>query len=68
MLPSLRVSGLNASLWLSCPTDLLLGMTLGQWIASTPRQFVTHTLNLDDGTLSQVKTEKQCVVAGSTSD
>jgi hypothetical protein len=67
MLPSLRVSGLNASLWLSCPTDLLLGMTR-QWIASTPRQFVTHTLNLDDGTLSQVKTEKQYVVAGSTSD
>ncbi|KAJ5698723.1 hypothetical protein N7462_000728 [Penicillium macrosclerotiorum] len=43
-------------------------MALGQWIASTPRQIVKDTLNLSDSTLSQLKTEKQYIVAGSTSD
>ncbi|KAJ5274085.1 hypothetical protein N7478_009210 [Penicillium angulare] len=43
-------------------------MALGQWLASTPKQIVADTLNLSDSTLSQLKTEKQYVVAGSTSD
>ncbi|KAJ5355175.1 uncharacterized protein N7496_012387 [Penicillium cataractarum] len=43
-------------------------MALGQWIASTPKQIVKDTLNLSDSTLSQLKTEKQYVVAGTTSD
>ncbi|KAJ5081245.1 hypothetical protein N7456_013483 [Penicillium angulare] len=42
-------------------------MALGQWLASTPKQIVADTLNLSDSTLSQLKTEKQYVVAGSTS-
>lgn len=45
-----------------------LDMALGQWLASTPKQIVADTLNLSDSTLSQLKTEKQYVVAGSTSD
>lgn len=43
-------------------------MALGQWIASTPRQIIADTLNLSDDTLSQLKTEKQYVVAGTASD
>ncbi|GLI78289.1 hypothetical protein PoHVEF18_006599 [Penicillium ochrochloron] len=43
-------------------------MALGQWIASTPKQIVKDTLNLSDSTLSQLKTEKQYVVAGTTSN
>ncbi|KAJ5218044.1 uncharacterized protein N7498_000143 [Penicillium cinerascens] len=43
-------------------------VALGQWIASTPRQIVADTLNLSESTLSQLKTEKQYVVAGTTSD
>ncbi|OQD70336.1 hypothetical protein PENDEC_c024G02496 [Penicillium decumbens] len=43
-------------------------MALGQWIASTPRQIVADTLKLSESTLSQLKTEKQYVVAGSTSE
>lgn len=47
------------------PTDPLLDMALGQWIASTPRQIVKDTLKLSDSTLASLKTEKQYVVAGS---
>ncbi|KAJ5937500.1 hypothetical protein N7454_003842 [Penicillium verhagenii] len=43
-------------------------MALGQWIASTPRQIVTDTLNLSNSTLSKLKTAKQYVMAGSISD
>jgi hypothetical protein len=43
-------------------------MALGQWIASTPKQIVKDTLNLSDSTLGQLKTEKQYVVAGTTSN
>ncbi|KAF3391398.1 Oxalate decarboxylase OxdC [Penicillium rolfsii] len=43
-------------------------MALGQWIASTPKQIVKDTLNLSDSTLSQLKTEKQYVVAGTKSN
>ncbi|CEJ57677.1 Putative Thermophilic glucose-6-phosphate isomerase [Penicillium brasilianum] len=42
-------------------------VALGQWIASTPKQIVKDTLNLSDSTLNQLKTEKQYVVAGTTS-
>ena len=40
-------------------------MALGQWIASTPKQIVSDTLNLSDDTLNKFKKEKQYVVAGS---
>lgn len=40
-------------------------IALGQWIGSTPRQIVADTLNLDEDSLKQLKTEKQYVVAGS---
>ncbi|KAJ5591961.1 uncharacterized protein N7459_002330 [Penicillium hispanicum] len=43
-------------------------MALGQWLASTPKQIVSDTLNLNKTTLSKLKTEKQYVVAGSTSN
>ena len=43
-------------------------MALGQWIASTPKQIVADTLNLSEDTLSQFKTEKQYVVAGTTAN
>ncbi|CAG8902764.1 unnamed protein product [Penicillium egyptiacum] len=41
-------------------------MALGQWIASTPKQIVSDTLNLSDDMLNNLKTEKQYVVAGSS--
>ncbi|CAI7635635.1 unnamed protein product [Penicillium manginii] len=43
-------------------------VALGQWIASTPKQIISDTLKLSDSTLSKLKTEKQYVVAGPTSD
>lgn len=43
-------------------------MALGQWIASTPKQIIKDTLNLSDNTLNQLKTEKQYVVAGTSSN
>lgn len=56
------------SLLITCLiTHELLDMALGQWIASTPKQIVKDTLNLSNSTLSKLKTEKQYVVAGSTS-
>ncbi|KAJ5581119.1 hypothetical protein N7450_007420 [Penicillium hetheringtonii] len=42
-------------------------IALGQWIASTPKQIISDTLKLSDSTLSKLKTEKQYVVAGSSS-
>ncbi|KAJ5306911.1 hypothetical protein N7508_005926 [Penicillium antarcticum] len=42
-------------------------MALGQWIASTPKQIISDTLNLSNDTLSKLKKEKQYVVAGNTS-
>ncbi|KAF4769299.1 hypothetical protein HAV15_008825 [Penicillium sp. str.  len=42
-------------------------MALGQWIASTPKQIVADTLNLSEDTLKNLKTEKQFVVAGTSS-
>jgi hypothetical protein len=41
-------------------------MALGQWIASTPKQIISDTLNLSNDTLSKLKKEKQYVVAGKT--
>ncbi|KAJ5900034.1 hypothetical protein N7495_004778 [Penicillium taxi] len=43
-------------------------MALGQWLASTPRQIISDTLNLSNSTIDSLKKEKQYVVAGSTSD
>jgi hypothetical protein len=45
----------------------VLDMALGQWIASTPKQIVSDTLNLSDDMLNNIKTEKQYVVAGASS-
>jgi hypothetical protein len=42
-------------------------MALGQWIASTPKQIVADTLNLSEDTLDNLKSEKQFVVAGTSS-
>lgn len=42
-------------------------MALGQWIASTPKQIITDTLNLSKETLMKLRTEKQFVVAGTGS-
>ncbi|EKV19804.1 Oxalate decarboxylase, putative [Penicillium digitatum PHI26] len=42
-------------------------IALGQWIASTPKQIVADTLNLNEDTLNSLKTEKQYVVAGTKS-
>ncbi|KAK4864588.1 hypothetical protein LT330_009583 [Penicillium expansum] len=42
-------------------------MALGQWIASTPKQIVADTLNLSEDMLNNLKTEKQYVVAGTSS-
>lgn len=42
-------------------------MALGQWIASTPKQIVADTLNLSEDTIKNLKTEKQFVVAGTSS-
>ncbi|KAJ5926214.1 hypothetical protein N7516_007987 [Penicillium verrucosum] len=42
-------------------------VALGQWIASTPKQIVADTLNLSEDMLDNLKTEKQFVVAGTSS-
>ena len=47
--------------------NYLSDIALGQWIASTPKQIISDTLKLSDSTLSKLKTEKQYVVAGSSS-
>ncbi|KAJ5336071.1 hypothetical protein MYU51_009515 [Penicillium brevicompactum] len=46
--------------------SMFTDVALGQWIASTPKQIIADTLNLDDDTLSKLKTEKQYVVAGNS--
>ncbi|KAL2009489.1 hypothetical protein VTN00DRAFT_5296 [Thermoascus crustaceus] len=46
--------------------DHFSDIALGQWIASTPRQIISDTLNLSDETIKSFKKEKQYVVAGST--
>lgn len=43
--------------------SFFLDMALGQWIASTPKQIISDTLNLSDSTLNKLKTEKQFVLA-----
>ncbi|CAI7661610.1 unnamed protein product [Penicillium bialowiezense] len=46
--------------------SMFTDVALGQWIGSTPKQIIADTLNLDDDALSKLKSEKQYVVAGTS--